>query len=272
MFAYGWNELGINPMMSISDVAVVEGDVGGPAHALRFTVTLSMVRFSPITVHYETAASTATPEVDYESQTGTVTFMPGTTTREVLVPVVGDGAVEANETLLVNLSDAVDATIVDGQGEGTIIDDDAAIAEPATVYRLLHPSIGAYLFTAYPFERDSAELQYGYTYEGQCCKWFLADAADGRVPLYRLFSSSAGEYFFTIYAQERDDAVAQLGYVDEGVAAYCHPAMEAAAPTPWFRLRFGNKHLYTIYPGERDDAVNQFGYTYEGISCYLPAP
>jgi hypothetical protein len=140
------------------------------------------------------------------------------------------------------------------------------------VFRLRHPSLGAYLFTVYPSERDAAQSQYGYVYEGVCCNWFTAPAADGRTPLYRLYSGTAGEYFYTNSAAERDNAVSQFGYVYEGVAAYCHPSSSATAPREWFRLRYGNKHLYTIYPEERDSAVSQYGYVYEGISCYLPPP
>ncbi len=256
--------------LSIGDASVVEGN-SGPANVV-FPVTLSAASSATVTVNYATAAQTASSGVDYTLTSGSLSFNAGVTTRTVTVPAIGDGAVEPNETFLVNLSGPVNATLADGQGIGTIIDDDAAITDPATVYRLRHPSIGAYLFTVYPFERDSAQLQYGYVFEGNCCKWFVSSAADGRVPLYRLFSSSAGEYFFTIYASERDSAVAQFGYVFEGVAAYCHPASTPAAPTPWYRLRFGNKHLYTIYASERDSAVSQFGYTFEGVSCFLPPP
>ena len=115
-------------------------------------------------------------------------------------------------------------------------------------------------------------MQYGYVYEGPCCKWFTAAGSDGRTPLFRLFSATAGEYFFTIYPSERDTAVSQFGYVYEGVAAYCHAISSSPAPQSWYRLRSGNKHLYTVYSSERDSAVQQYGYVYEGISCYLPPP
>lgn len=147
-----------------------------------------------------------------------------------------------------------------------------APADVSVVYRLRHPLIGAYLYTVYPSERDSAQLRYGYVFEGNCCNWLVGNYPDGRLPLFRLFSSNAGEYFFTIYPQERDNAVGQFGYIYEGVAAYCHPASAPSAPTPWYRLRLGNKHFYTIYAGERDSVVRLFGYSYEGISCFLPAP
>lgn len=146
-----------------------------------------------------------------------------------------------------------------------------ATAAPEIVYRLRHAAIGAYLFTIFPSERDSAQASFGYLYEGICCKWYGATAADGRTPLYRLFSASAGEYFFTIYASERDSAVANFGYIYEGVAAYAHPGAAAPAPTEWHRLRFGNKHFYTAYAAERDAAV-AIGYIYEGVSAFLPPP
>ena len=46
------------------------------------------------------------------------------TTQPVSVTVNGDTAVEPNETFIVNLSGATNATIADGQGVGTIMNDD----------------------------------------------------------------------------------------------------------------------------------------------------
>ena len=57
----------------------------------------------------------------------TLTFAAGQTTQQTFtVPVVGDLLDEANETFFVNLSSPGNATIADGQGIGTITDDDAA--------------------------------------------------------------------------------------------------------------------------------------------------
>lgn len=141
---------------------------------------------------------------------------------------------------------------------------------PELVYRLRNPAIGAYLFTIFPSERDSAQESFGYIYEGVCCKWFGAPGSDGRLELYRLFSPSLGEYLFTIYPSERDAAVNQYGYLYEGVAAYCHPGSAPPAPTAWYRLRFGSKHFYTAYASERDAAIATLGFVDEGVSCYLP--
>ena len=60
-----------------------------------------------------------------EEEIGTLTFAPGVTTQPVNVTVNGDAKNEANETLTVNLNGPVNATIADGQGIGTIVNDDA---------------------------------------------------------------------------------------------------------------------------------------------------
>ena len=72
-------------------------------------------------------------EVDYNAASGTVTFSPGTTEQVILVGVKGDKRDEPDETFVVNLSNAVNAVIVDGQGVGTILDDDNETLATPTV-------------------------------------------------------------------------------------------------------------------------------------------
>ena len=93
-----------------------------------------------MTVEYVVNGGTATAGVDFIASQGTLSFSPGTTTRTITVPVIGDRLNEGNETVFVNMSYAVNATIGDPQGVGTIVDDDlpglavsdAVIAEPHT--------------------------------------------------------------------------------------------------------------------------------------------
>lgn len=54
----------------------------------------------------------------------TLTFLPGQTTKTVTAQVKGDTINEPNETFFVNLSGAVNATITDAKGLGTILNDD----------------------------------------------------------------------------------------------------------------------------------------------------
>ncbi len=121
------DDLGIGTIitqgLTISDVVVVEGNTG--ARDAVFTVTLSRLASTPVTVVFSTADGTATSSGDdYESTNGTLTFAPGTSTQLITVQVNGDTVQEANETFRVLLSDAVGAPIFNGQGTGTIINDD----------------------------------------------------------------------------------------------------------------------------------------------------
>src|SRR6266545_6970622 len=116
-------DLSNTPSLSIDDVSVSEGD-SGTADAT-FTVTLSQSSGQTVTVDYATADSTAHAPDDYVAiPTTTLTFAPHETSRQVTVLVNGDTLDEADETFFVNLSNPVNATIADGQGIGTIADDD----------------------------------------------------------------------------------------------------------------------------------------------------
>ena len=64
---------------------------------------------------------------DYTAASGTVTFPANSTAPQtVTVPILGDTAVEPDETFVVNLTGPINATIADGQATGTITNDDAA--------------------------------------------------------------------------------------------------------------------------------------------------
>ncbi len=116
------------PTLSINDVSHTEGDSGTTAYD--FTVSLSAASGQTVTVNYATADNSAGAPGDYQSTTGTVTFNPGDTTKTVTVLVNGDTTFEPNETFFVNLSTPTNATILDGQGIGTINNDDAAPPTP----------------------------------------------------------------------------------------------------------------------------------------------
>ena len=68
----------------------------------------------------------ATGTGDYTPASGMVSFGPGVTTQTLTVGVLGDLIAEANETFVVNLSGAVNATIADAQGVATIVNDEGA--------------------------------------------------------------------------------------------------------------------------------------------------
>ncbi len=111
------------PSISIGDVSVTEGNTATKTASLN--VTLSAASGRTVTVNYATANGTATVGSDYLAKTGTLTFAPGVTSQPVVVTVNGDALSEANETVLVALSGATNASISDSQGVLSITNDDA---------------------------------------------------------------------------------------------------------------------------------------------------
>ena len=113
------------PALSINDTSVPEGNTGTVNASFTVSLSPAITAACPAaTVSYQTANGTAIAGSDYGIVIGTLTFPPGTTTQPITVPVMGDRIFEGNETFFVNLSGPVNATIADGQGVGTIVDDD----------------------------------------------------------------------------------------------------------------------------------------------------
>ena len=83
---------------------------------------------TPITVHYATADGSATAGSDYTAASGDVTIPAGQTSATITVAVKGDRLPEPNETFVVNLSSPTNASIADGQGMGTILDNEPRIS------------------------------------------------------------------------------------------------------------------------------------------------
>ncbi len=110
------------PEIVINDVTVTEGNTG--TINATFTVTLTATSAQTVTVDFATADGTATVGADYQSNNGTLTFVPGDTTKTITVLVNGDTLDEAAETFFVNLSNVANAVIIDNQGLGTITDND----------------------------------------------------------------------------------------------------------------------------------------------------
>ena len=112
------------PALSINDVTVTEGNAG--TASATFTVTLFPTATTTVTVNWATANGTATQPSDYAAGSGPLTFAPGEATKTITVTVNGDTTPEANETFFANLSGASGASVSDGQGQGTITNDDGA--------------------------------------------------------------------------------------------------------------------------------------------------
>ena len=122
------------PVLSFSAPTASEGD-SGPT-TVSFEVESSAESGKVVTVDYADAGTgTAESGTDYTAlAAGTLTFAAGDTTATVGVQVTGDTVNEPDETIVLKLSGAVNATlaVVAGQtadtGAITIDDDDAATA------------------------------------------------------------------------------------------------------------------------------------------------
>ena len=112
------------PTLSIGDATVTEGNAG--TFAATFTVTLSAASGRQVTVDFASAGGTATSPSDFAAVAGTLTFAEGDVSKTVSVVVNGDTVVEPDETFNVNLAAPTNATLADGIGLGTILNDDVA--------------------------------------------------------------------------------------------------------------------------------------------------
>ncbi|HEX8312714.1 MAG TPA: Calx-beta domain-containing protein, partial [Chthoniobacteraceae bacterium] len=118
------------PTISIDDRTITEGASGSTLAT--FTISLSSASNQPVTVQYVTTNGSATASDDYIGLAlTTLTFAPGELTKTVSVTVNGDTTVEGDETFTLNLSNPINATLLDGTGQGTILNDD--VPPPPTI-------------------------------------------------------------------------------------------------------------------------------------------
>jgi hypothetical protein len=110
------------PTLSIGDASVVEGNRG--SSKLQFTVSRSGSSEGTVSVSYRTVAGTALAKSDYTAASGTLTFPSGVSSQTITIAVTGDRKREPNETLTVELLNAVGATVSDATATGTILNDD----------------------------------------------------------------------------------------------------------------------------------------------------
>jgi hypothetical protein len=111
--------------LSVNDVSASEGDPPSAPAAMVFEVTLSNPSSSAVSVNYATTGGSATSGVDFANTVGTLTLPAGAVSGTFKVNILHDQVNEPNETFTVALNNAVNAGIADGQGVGTITNDDA---------------------------------------------------------------------------------------------------------------------------------------------------
>jgi hypothetical protein len=121
------NDVAPLPALSINDVTLGEGSSG--TTSFTFTVLLSSpAGAGGVTFDIATADGTATvTDGDYTANSLTgQSIAAGSSNYTFTVLVTGDVKIESTETFFVNVTNIVGATVTDGQGQGTITNDDSA--------------------------------------------------------------------------------------------------------------------------------------------------
>ncbi|MCP5236065.1 MAG: cadherin-like domain-containing protein [Zoogloeaceae bacterium] len=116
-----------DPIVTVSDVTVVEGD-GTFGPSLSFVVSLSEAATVPVVIDYQSIDATARETLDYDAVRGQLTIAAGQTTGTIVVNSRGGGAVELDESFILELSNPQGAVFADGvtslRAAGTILDND----------------------------------------------------------------------------------------------------------------------------------------------------
>lgn len=112
------------PGLYVSDAAIFEGN-SGRANAV-FTVNLIGQHDHTVSVNYTAVKGTALTRKDFIPKRGKLTFTPGVSSREIIIPIVGEVMSEYDEDFFVTLSRSVNSVVIHGQGLGVIVDDDAS--------------------------------------------------------------------------------------------------------------------------------------------------
>jgi hypothetical protein len=263
--------------ITIDDPTQKEGNSGTTLMA--FTVALARTSIGTITVDYATSDGTATAGTDYTARSGSLTFLPGKTTRSVLIPVSANTALNSNRTILVTLSNANVGAITKSQGVGTIVDDDPpALGSQITQLRLYSNTTFEHLYTT-----DTNEYAVlggrGWNQEGNAYTMFqsagfytgTSGAGPYAVPMYRLYLAGIQQHHWTTDWYEAMVLASGSFWDYEGIAGYLLPSQETGT-VPLYRLALGRPalHLWTTDANEKNVLSSPSrGWTYEGILGYV---
>ncbi len=126
--------------LSINDVTQMEGNSG--TTLMTFTVSLSApAGAGGVSFDIATADGTATSPSDFEAKSLTAQTIPaGSTSYSFSVTIYGDTANEPNEGFFVNVTNVTGAVVTQGQGLGSIQNDDITIVP---IHDIQGPGLGS---------------------------------------------------------------------------------------------------------------------------------
>ncbi len=122
--------------LTINDVSANEGN--SSTTSFDFTVSLSSpAGAGGVTFDIATADNSATSPDDFTARTLTGQTIPaGGSTYAFSVPVNGDTTTEPDETFFVNVTNVSGSSVADGQGQGTIVNDDVCGLPYTPIYSI----------------------------------------------------------------------------------------------------------------------------------------
>ena len=181
------------PSLSIDDVTITEGSESKSAS---FQVTLSSVYTQSVTVNYETVAQTAVAGEDFMVLNDTVTFAPGESTKIIEVTIIDDDIDEADsESFSVSLTDPTNATIADGGGTGSIIDDDEAqlLLDSGLPVMEGDDGVATAVVTVSLTTETAFPVTVAYETSNDCCEPQFATAGEDYLAISGTLTFAAGE-------------------------------------------------------------------------------
>lgn len=291
------------PQLQLEDRAFVEGNEGENI-TQEITVNLidtdgePLVAEENIVFNYKTVDVNAAANLDYEFiSSQTITILQGQSSVTIPVTIIGDAAIEADETFLIALSD-IDADLVqfvagetELEAEIKILDEDsiADVEDPAeikenidlsnlrgnNVFRFFNSDTGGYLYTASETEKKFIEQNSKNFVLEQSSYASVDPAAENAEEIYRFFNSATGGYFYTASETEREAIANNLDdFILENVA-FSAFEIESENTIPVYRFFEVNNgvHLYTANETEKAVIENNLpNYNFEGIAFYALPP
>ena len=115
--------------MQLSQVSY---DVHENAGAVSIGVIRTGGSTGPLTIHYATAAGTATPGADYVQSAGDLNFIDGQLGATITVPIIDDSLAEGDETFTITLSNPTGGAVLGVQSSASVTIDDNEKTTPAT--------------------------------------------------------------------------------------------------------------------------------------------
>jgi len=189
----------------VADVMIVEGDAGFTN--LVFTITLSgPAQTGAERIDFATTGGSAAAGTDYTTTSGTATFGVGVSTFPVSVAIVGDTAVEPDETFTLTLSNPSSVTIADGSATGTIANNDVVGDPPPTPLTIDVP--------------DNIVRPNDPGQPGAVVSWPTPTTLGGTPPVTVACSPASGGFFplgpTTVTCTATDSALSQLVALSDG--------------------------------------------------------